>query len=279
MELAYSEVSLVLAMTFGLSGAAAHGFLSLILAKTKIDDKHLRIMDILSPIPALAMMLGLVALWFAWANPTPVVSIAAAISPISLVACFGFLIVSIVASGCYAVLSLGDRATKRSRTLLTSIAGIGGLAYVISIACVHACVPVQSWNAAAVFSSVLGASLCAGAALSAAMVENAGIVFGKGLRRATIIASFCGLLVGVLGLSRQVAVSSSWFALANYDPSFENVVSNNVVVGLFCLVASSVFCVLGIRSKDKGFYSVIAVACSLVAMFCFFLVLYTAMPL
>ncbi len=278
MELAYSEISLVLAMTFGLSGAATYGFL-LLLLRAEVDGRRLRNVDMLSPIPALAMVLSLPALFMAWANPTPAVLIAMELSPLLLGACLGSLIVSVVASGSYALLSLGNKVTKRSRTALTFFAGVGGLAYVVLVSCAHFCAPVPSWCWAAVLAAVLGASFVSGIALFAALAENAGVSLSKALKRVVTAISLFGLLAAALGFAYQVVASSRWCATMAFGSAFEHAVSDNVVVGLFCLVASSVFCVLGIRSKDKGFYSVIAVACSFVALFCLFLVLYTALPL
>ena len=123
-----------------------------------------------------------------------------------------------------------------------------------------------------------GTSVVAGISLSSAMIESAELPLSSHRRTVVTIASLIGLVVGGVGFVCQVVRSTEWFAGISLGSCFVEAVSTNVTVGLFCLVASALFCVLGVRSKDKGYYSVISVASSIVALFCLFIVLYTAVP-
>ena len=59
VELAYSEISLILAMTFGLLGSATFGCLLLLVRGTVDNDRRLTSIDVLSPVPTLAIVLAL----------------------------------------------------------------------------------------------------------------------------------------------------------------------------------------------------------------------------
>lgn len=278
VELAYSEISLILAMTFGLLGSATFGCLLLLVRETVDNDRRLTSIDVLSPVPTLAIVLAFIVLIFSLAHPTSAILALHEAQPALFGVCALLLLALGAAAAYYAISALAGKVKSPMRSALFLVMGVAGIAFVLLASLMHSLASVASWSGLLVFAAILGTSVVAGISLSSAMIESAELPLSSHRRTVVAIASLIGLVAGGMGFVCQVVRSTEWFAGISLGSCFVEAVSTNVAVGLFCLVASALFCVLGVRSKDKGYYSVISVASSIVALFCLFIVLYTAVP-
>lgn len=269
MELAYCEVLLVLAMAFSLVGAAANVCFGVLPCVRADDAPELSSFDLMVLVPVLSLVLGLAAALASFLGATPMIGLLGGNGALGWVIFWIAAAIAVIPVAGYAMLTLTGKMTHFVRRRLLCISGATSLVYLLVVAGIHAAAPGFLWMAFPIGVLVLGSAFAGGAALSAVVVESADVVCGDSSKRLQAAVLSCGSAMGVLGFVFVVACSE--------HEALSDIASTNIAVGLFCLVATLAFGLLGIFSKDRGYYSVISAASAFVSLFCMYLVLYTSL--
>lgn len=276
MENAYSEVPLALAAMFLLVGSGSFIVLSAALFSSRVEGRALGYIDSLSVMPCLATILGFIAGFFAVQDKTTSVRLlfgtdGSIVSMMPL--CFGAAVaaISLVYGAC---LLLGKVSDGVRGCVLPVAAGLG-LCFVCSFGAAHVLAPGIPWGAFEVFGQMIGCALASGAALAILIFEKAEALGLACVKIALAVALLIGVSLGVGCFALELIAAVGAAGSVALGPDALQQVSMQVVVGCFCFAALLVFGLMAIYSKEAGFHSVVAVACSFVGVFCVLLAFYS----
>lgn len=254
MESVFSHIPLALFTTLGSLGAGAFIGLAIAFFKGSLNDDQLKVIDKKTWIPVVIAAVGFVAVFFHVTQPMKAFGVFAGVgsSPLSneVVAGAIFMVLAVV----YAIVGTAGKLGG-SRKVFAAVVAVFAVIFGIMMGMAYMVDTIPSWNNPGTILQMLGFTV-AGSYLAL-------LVCGSECESARTIklVSIAGVVVAVVGLIAQIAVTSGCAGAIITGASLVSAAMPYIVIAFVVLIAAVVT-----ELKVKG--AAIATVCLLVGVFC-----------